>query len=107
VNEKEILVKGSIGEKHKNTEKLNFEDNITKTEENDTESEIDKTDFAKKTSHENKFFVKYSIEEKNKNKEKLNFGDNDKESEIQKTDFDKNTSLASDYYSPEKVLIFN
>ena len=41
VNEKEIHVKGSIAGKDKNTEKYNSEDNYTKTEENDTESEID------------------------------------------------------------------
>ena len=58
VNEKEIQLKGSIGEKHKNTEKLNSENNNTKIEENGTESEKDKTDFAKKTSHKNKFYVK-------------------------------------------------
>jgi hypothetical protein len=38
--------KGSIGEKHINTEKLNSENNNTKIEENGTESEKDKTDFA-------------------------------------------------------------
>ena len=36
--------------KNKKTKKLNSEDNYTKTEENDTESEIHKTDFDKNTS---------------------------------------------------------
>ena len=62
--------------KNKKTKKLNSEDNYTKTEENDTESEIDKTNFAENTSHENKFYVKYPIRKKEKNTEKLNFGDN-------------------------------
>ena len=38
VNEKEIHVKGSIAGKDKNTEKVNFGDNYTKIEDNDTES---------------------------------------------------------------------
>ena len=76
VNEKEIQVKGSIAGKDKNSEKLNSEEYYTKTEENDTELEIHKTDFAENTSHENKFYVKYLIRKKEKNTEKLNFGDN-------------------------------
>ena len=67
--------------KDKKKKKSNSEEYYTKTEQNDTESEIDKTDFDKNSSHENKFLVKGSIEEKNKNKEKLNFGDNDKDLE--------------------------
>ena len=80
--------------------------NNTKIEENGTESDKYKTDFAKKTFHKNKFYVKYSIREKDKNTEKLNFGDNykkiednDTESEIDKADFTENTSLALDYNS--------
>ena len=64
--------------KDKKKKKSNSEEYYTKTEQNDTESEIDKTDFDKNSSDENKFLVKGSIEEINKNKEKLNFGDNDK-----------------------------
>jgi hypothetical protein len=62
--------------KDKKTKKLNSEDNNTKITEYETESEIDKTDFAKNTSYENKFNKKYSIRKKFKNTEKLNFGDN-------------------------------
>ena len=76
VNENKFYVKGSIAGKDKNTEKLNSQDNYTKSEENDIKSELDKTDFAENTSHENKFYVKYSIRKKEKNTEKLNFGDN-------------------------------
>ena len=83
--------------------KLNSKEYYTKTEQNDTKSEIHKTDFDEISSHENKFLVKGSIEEEEKNMEKINSEDNyikidqnDIESEIHKTDLNNKTSLVLD-----------
>ena len=82
---------------------MNSEEYYTKTEQNDTKSEIHKTDFDEISSHGFNFLVIGSVEEEDKNMEKINSEDNyikidqnNIESEIHKTDLNNKKSLVLD-----------